>query len=305
LINVNGSDGTVVVHHGGSDIGQGMHTKVAQVVAQTLGIDLKKVRIGDTDTDISPNSHMTAGSVSSEVCCEAARLACIKLNQELAFIKEELKKANPNDPVPWEKVVSTAKAKGICLQSTASFVPVGREDNAFQKPWKNTTDYFSYGGGVSEVEVDILTGENTIIRSDIIFDCGKSLNPIIDIGQAQGAFVFGIGFFTKEEVLIAPDGSNHSDSTWEYKPPLARDIPNDFRVELLRDSIVFPTSSFGQKGISEPPMALSYSIVSAIRKAIEASREERGLNPWLRVDCPMTVDVIQKACNVTVKDYEF
>jgi len=164
-------------------------------------------------------------------------------------------------------------------------------------------DYFAYGVSVSEVEIDCLTGDIVILRSDILYDSGASINTIIDIGQAEGAFVMGIGYFTREEVLISPDGKLNTDSTWEYKIPCSLDIPQHFKVELLKNS-TFPGGVMLAKGIGEPPMVLAYSVVGAIKRAITASRKERGL-PYPILNAPISIDSVQVACGLSKNDFVF
>jgi len=181
-------------------------------------------------------------------------------------------------------------------------VPIGRKDNLYENPWNGWfCDYFTFCVGFSEVEVDLLTGEWSILRSDILYDAGESLNSTIDIGQAQGAFVFGIGYFLTEEWLISPKGMINSPDTWEYKPPTVYEIPRQFNVELLKDS-KFPKGVLGMKGIGEPPMLLAYNIVSAIKYAIGQSRVERGLPAVFRLDGPVSVDRIQHAVQLKQTD---
>jgi len=191
----------------------------------------------------------------------------------------------------------------LVLSATANFVPIGRKDNLYENPWNGWfCDYFTFCVGFSEVEVDLLTGEWSILRSDILYDAGESLNSTIDIGQAQGAFVFGIGYFLTEEWLISPKGMINSPDTWEYKPPTVYEIPRQFNVELLKDS-KFPKGVLGMKGIGEPPMLLAYNIVSAIKYAIGQSRVERGLPPVFRLDGPVSVDRIQNAVQLKQTDF--
>jgi len=170
------------------------------------------------------------------------------------------------------------------------------------------TDYFSTGASVSEVQVDVLTGVKTILRTDLVQDCGHSLNPQIDIGQCEGAFVIGLGFYLQEEVMIDPkDGFNHSHDTWEYKPCLNRDIPIDFHVELLKDSPFGETIDFepvrGAKAVGEPPLLLALSAFNAVRAAVTASRVERGLSPQFKLEMPATVDRIQQALEMDSAEY--
>eukprot|EP01121_Diplochlamys_sp_Union-15-3_P001985 TRINITY_DN11701_c0_g1_i1.p1 TRINITY_DN11701_c0_g1~~TRINITY_DN11701_c0_g1_i1.p1 ORF type:complete len:376 (-),score=73.80 TRINITY_DN11701_c0_g1_i1:77-1042(-) len=303
LVNINGNDATVVVHVGGSEIGQGLFTKVAQVVAMTLGCPIEKVRIADNNTDVSPNAAWTGGSTGSEASCEAARLCCVKLNEVLAPVKFELWKRKNAEP-SWSDLVSRAKENSLCLSQASNYVPEGKFKTEYRLPWSPFhADYYSFGVAVSEIEVDCLTGEITIIRSDILYDTGSSVNCIIDIGQAEGAFVMGIGYFLREESLISPvDGVELADSTWEYKPPCSIDIPQHFKVELLKDA-KFPKGVLGMKGIGEPPMVLAYSVVGALKEAIQSSRKERGLDYVTNLSSPLTTDKIQTSFSLSKGDF--
>jgi len=165
-------------------------------------------------------------------------------------------------------------------------------------------DYISCGAAVTEVEIDCLTGAKTILRSDIIQDCGNSLNAQIDLGQSEGAFVQGLGFVLQEEVLIgATDGKNNSSDTWEYKPPLNGDIPRVFNMELLgqapKNEAGLPYVK-GSKAVGEPPLMAAISALSAVRSAVRASRVERGLSPEFNLQSPATVDRIQQALEINV-----
>jgi len=304
LININGSDGTVVVFHGGCEIGQGMHTKVAQTVAMTLNCPLSLVRIGDVNTDVSPNSNLTGGSVGTEGSMEAARLACVKMNERLSPLRNKIWKETGKEP-DWIALIGAAKAVNVLLSEAANYVPLGREEDFGRLPWvKHWADYYVYGVACTEAEVDVLTGEVRILRSDVLYDNGQSINPLIDMGQAEGAFVMGVGYFLREEVLTGLDGTIIAKDTWEYKPPCSHDVPQDFRLAFVKNSN-FPSGVMNQKAIGEPPMVLAYSVSSAVRAAIKSSREERHKDPIFRLDGPFTVDRIQQAFAVTPHDFTF
>merc|ERR1712137_1228840 len=156
--------------------------------------------------------------------------------------------------------------------------------------------YHNYGGCVSVVELDVLTGEIEILESHLLYDCGKSLNPAIDIGQAEGAFVMGLGFLLREEVTHNEDGKLINDGTWEYKPPSFRDIPQKFDVNFLHDA-PFKKGFMSSKASGEPPLVLANSVGFALRQAIRAARIENGLgDDFFILNTPLTVDVIQAAC---------
>jgi len=161
--------------------------------------------------------------------------------------------------------------------------------------------YFTLGAAATEVEVDVLSGEVVVHRTDLLFDAGHSLNPVIDIGQCEGCFVMGQGFFTQEETIYQKDGQLTTDSTWEYKPPLNNQIPSDFRVELFKDA-PFPKGIKRSKAVGEPPLMLAASVHTAVREAIKASRIERGKEAFFELPVPASVDRIQTACAVESSD---
>jgi xanthine dehydrogenase molybdopterin-binding subunit B len=191
----------------------------------------------------------------------------------------------------------------VNLQVSANYAPKeghvpGQVAGEFEKSPLPQGAYLSYGAAVSEVEVDILTGDVRALRSDILYDCGHSLNPLIDIGQAEGAFVFGQGFYMGEEIAVAPDGECLTKGTWQYKPTLATNIPRDFRVAFLKDS-PYSAGVMRSKAVGEPPLILAYSMMAAARKAIADSREERGLSRVVKLDVPATCIRVFEAAEVT------
>eukprot|EP00028_Trichosphaerium_sp_Am-I-7-wt_P014084 CAMPEP_0168513834 /NCGR_PEP_ID=MMETSP0405-20121227/3725_1 /TAXON_ID=498012 /ORGANISM="Trichosphaerium sp, Strain Am-I-7 wt" /LENGTH=875 /DNA_ID=CAMNT_0008532795 /DNA_START=90 /DNA_END=2718 /DNA_ORIENTATION=- len=300
LININGGDGTVVVYSGGVEIGQGLNTKVAQTVALTLGCDISMIRVGDSNTDVIPNTMFVGGSTASEANAEAARLACVKLNKTMHYVRTLLTKEGK--PTTWKALCAKAKGLNMLLSATANFVPTGKRTSEKALPWSPFhADYFASGVACSEVEVDVLTGETTVRRVDILYDSAKSLNAIIDVGQAEGGFVTGIGYFLREEILTGSDGKLHSDSTWEYKPPCVADSPIDFRISLLPDSS-FARGVLGSKAVGEPPVVLSYSVASAVKTAINASRKERAKPQKWALPAPFTVDIIQTAADISPEE---
>jgi len=163
-----------------------------------------------------------------------------------------------------------------------------------------TAGYWNYGVCFSEVELDVLTGEVNIIKSDLVYDCGKSLNPAIDIGQVEGAYIFGVGHMLSEKEEVGKNGAILSDGTWLYKPPGVKGIPQEFNVELLQNDI-FTRGVLSSKSSGEPPLVLSVSVAMAVRFAIAAARADGGHHDWFRLDLPLTPDVIQTACGVNEK----
>jgi len=284
-------DGTVNVNHGGIEIGQGIDTKVAQVVSFELGIPLSTIVITTPNTQILPNQAGTGGSITSGLCSWAAINACAQLNQLLTPVKLSL----PQNAT-WLQVITQALNQGIDLQAKGRVNP-GPSPTG---PWQ----YNSYSVACSEVLLDVLTGEYQILRSDILFDCGISLNPAIDIGQVEGGYIQGIGLFMQEEILLAEDGSLISNGTWEYKPPCSQDIPIDFRVTLLKNA-PNPFGVLSSKASGEPPVAAATCVFTAVRNAIQTARTAAGNTTVALMDAPATVENIQNTCLVNINQFTF
>ncbi|CAM0902992.1 unnamed protein product [Alopecurus aequalis] len=295
------NDGSIAVEVGGVEIGQGLWTKVKQMTAFMLGQLcpdggeglLDKVRVIQADTLSMIQGGWTAGSTTSETSCEAVRQSCATLVERLNPIKEDLEAKS--GMVAW-----------ISLIAQATMASVNLSAQAYWTPDPTSASYLNYGAAVSEVEVDVLTGATTILRSDLIYDCGQSLNPAVDLGQVEGAFVQGIGFFTNEEYTTNSDGLVINDGTWTYKIPTVDTIPKQLNVELFN-------SSRGQKHVlsskasGEPPLLLASSVHCAMREAIRAARKEFSIctgpanSPLtFQMDVPATMVVVKELCGLDV-----
>eukprot|EP00456_Euglypha_rotunda_P039406 TRINITY_DN3035_c0_g3_i3.p1 TRINITY_DN3035_c0_g3~~TRINITY_DN3035_c0_g3_i3.p1 ORF type:complete len:476 (+),score=82.44 TRINITY_DN3035_c0_g3_i3:136-1563(+) len=320
LVNIN-NDGSILINHTSCEMGQGLNTKVAQIAASTLGqvlgssLDIKLIRFGDMNSTVIPNGRGTGGSTGSEATVQAVRLACqtlvtrLKVIQE-ALIKEAEEKAKKEEEdvkagkapategkqafkLTWESLALAADKKAVDLSAKSRFADFDHKEDAF--------GYNNYGACFSEVEVDVLTGETNVLESNLTYDCGKSLNPAIDIGQVEGAFMMGLGEVLREQELIDKDGKVLTTNTWTYKPPGARDVPERFVVELIQNE-KFEKGILSGKASGEPPLVLAMSIAMAVRFAIQSARADAGLKDWVRLDIPMTPDVIATACGTTDKD---
>ncbi|XP_065638430.1 abscisic-aldehyde oxidase isoform X3 [Quercus suber] len=223
------SDGSIVVEVGGIELGQGLWTKVKQMAAFGLssiqcdgvGALLDKVRVIQSDSLSLIQGGFTAGSTTSESSCEAVRLCCNILVERLRPLRERLQ--DQMGSIKWEMLIDQAYMLSVNLSASSFFVPD-----------LTSMQYRTYGAAVSEVEVNILTGETTILQTDIIYDCGQSLNPAVDLGQIEGAFVQGVGFFMLEEYLTNSDGLVVAEGTWTYKIPTLDTIPKQFNVEIQK-----------------------------------------------------------------------
>ncbi|XP_068085795.1 uncharacterized protein [Anabrus simplex] len=213
-------DGTVSVSHGAIECGQGANTKVAQVVAHVLGIPLEMVSVKPANNFTSPNSMVTGLSLASESAAYAALACCQELNKRLEPVKKKM------GQVPWKELIAEASKQVINL--CANYMFTAQEV---------VSKYNIFGVTVAEVEIDLLTGQQMVLRVDILEDAGQSLSPEVDIGQVEGAFIMGLGYWLMEYLLYHPDsGELLTNRTWNYKPPGPKDIPVDFRVQLRRNA---------------------------------------------------------------------
>ncbi|GJM96866.1 hypothetical protein PR202_ga13738 [Eleusine coracana subsp. coracana] len=289
------------VEVGGVEIGQGLWTKVKQMTAFGLGqlcpdggeCLLEKVRVIQADTLSMIQGGFTGGSTTSETSCEAVRLSCAALVERLKPIKESLEaKAGA---VEWSALIAQACMVSVNLSAQAYWTP----DPTF-------TGYLNYGAAISEVEIDVLTGATTILRSDLVYDCGQSLNPAVDLGQVEGAFVQGVGFYTNEEYATNSDGLVIHDGTWTYKIPTVDTIPKQFNVELI-NSARDQKRVLSSKASGEPPLLLACSVHCAMREAIRAARKEFSVctgpenSPLtFQMDVPATMPIVKELCGLDV-----
>ncbi|XP_012925612.1 xanthine dehydrogenase/oxidase isoform X4 [Heterocephalus glaber] len=285
------TDGSVLLTHGGTEMGQGLHTKMVQVASRALKIPISKIYISETSTNTVPNTSPTAASVSADINGQAIYEACQTLLKRL----EPFKKKNPNGS--WEDWVSAAYLDAVSLSATG-FYKTPNLGYDFKTNSGNPFHYFSYGVACSEVEIDCLTGDHKNLRTDIVMDVGSSLNPAIDIGQVEGAFIQGLGLFTLEELHYSPEGSLHTRGPSTYKIPAFGSIPTEFRVSLLRDC-PNKRAIYASKAVGEPPLFLAASIFFAIKDAISAARAQRSdynSKQLFRLDSPATPEKIRNAC---------
>lgn len=285
------TDGSVLLAHGGIEIGQGLHTKMVQVASRALKIPTSKIYISETSTNTVPNTSPTAASVSTDINGQAVYEACQTILKRL----EPFKKKNPQGS--WEDWITAAYQDAVSLSATG-FYKTPNLDYSFETNSGKPFHYFTYGVACSEVEIDCLTGDHKNLRTDIVMDVGSSLNPAIDIGQVEGAFVQGLGLFTLEELHYSHEGNLHTRGPSTYKIPAFGSIPTEFRVSLLRDS---PNKKaiYASKAVGEPPLFLAASIFFAIKSAVRAARAqhaENNVNELFRLDSPATPEKIRNAC---------
>ncbi|XP_052896949.1 xanthine dehydrogenase/oxidase-like [Anopheles moucheti] len=285
-VSIYAKDGTVSISHGGVEVGQGINTKAAQVAAFTLGIPLEKISVKPTTSMTSPNNGMTGGSMTSEAVCYAVIKACEILHNRLKPIKDELKNA------PWEKVTQTAYTRDIDLSVLYQY------KKADLKP------YSIWGLSCAEIEVDILTGSIQLTRVDILEDTGESLSPGIDVGQIEGAFVMGIGYWLTESLVYdMTNGALLTNRSWNYKPPGAKDIPVDFRIRLIQTGDN-PSGVLRSKATGEPAMSMGVVVVFALRNALRSAQKDAGSpDDWIALGSASTPEQIFLKASNTIEQY--
>ncbi|NLS21279.1 molybdopterin-dependent oxidoreductase [Rhizobium sp. P40RR-XXII] len=363
IVVVNQADGSVVVHQGGVDMGQGLLTQIRQVAAYVLNIPQTLVHVESPQTDTTPNTSSSGASTGTPYSAEAVKRTCEQLRQQLHEFGYRLLKDNGNNwckdngvdfwnygPDGWNTLVATGQGNKLIWQNLVNLAYVNRlpltstfnaniEHGEFDMPVlrfkqpgeqhdipgitrapevSTVTDVqnqfvgFTYSAACSVVEVDILTGETTILRSDLVYDVGWSLNPALDVGQVEGAFVQGIGFLLTENLVTQQDdagpnekGHLNTTNTWRYKIPAHVTVPLEFNVSLFPrndPSVVdIPPDDqgvFSAKEVGEPPLVLANSVFFAIKDAIRTSRLERNHSALFNLRAPATVQEVRNACEV-------
>ncbi|XP_049545882.1 xanthine dehydrogenase/oxidase-like [Anopheles darlingi] len=279
-------DGSVAITHGGIEMGQSINTKTAQVAAHILGIPLAKISMKPHSTVSSPNSFITGGSIGTDLVTYSVKRACEMLLERIRPVRDE------NRTASWEATVQTCYQRGIDL--TASYF-VRRSD---------IQPYTVWALCCVEVELDLLTGQVQLPRVDILEDTGESMNPLLDIGQIEGAFMMAMGLHLMEELQYdRSTGELLNSRTWTYKPPMARDIPIDFRVRLLQKS----SNAAGvlrSKTTGEPAYNLGVTVAFALRYALWAARRDAGLpREWLDLGTSLTVEKILSLTGNTIDQF--
>lgn len=308
------TDGTILVNHGGTEMGQGLYSKIRQIVAHEFSLDLSKIRLSATDTAKVPNTSATAASSGTDLNGKAAQAACINIRNRLKTFAAELANTKPNQVQFKDGYIY---ASGQSWQF-AEFIKLAYQariqlwDSGFYKTpdihWNPVLRYgrpffyFAYGAAASEVAIDTLTGESKVLRVDILHDVGNSINPAIDIGQIEGGFIQGMGWLTSEELYWVPEGRKqghlftHAPST--YKIPTATDMPKIFNVNLYGNQNLENTIH-RSKAVGEPPFMLALSVFSALRDAVSANITTPILQNGIKVkpflSAPATPEAILQA----------
>jgi xanthine dehydrogenase large subunit len=302
------TDGTVLLNHGGTEMGQGLHVKVAQVVAAELGVPLAWVRVTATDTSKVPNTSATAASSGSDLNGMAARAAAREIRKRLVDHLSVSRGVTPAEihfadgqvqvgaqTMGFGELARQAHAARISLSATGFYrTPKIHWD-------RNTLEgrpfyYFAWGAAVAEVAVDTLTGETRLLGVDILHDVGSSLNPAIDRGQIEGGFLQGVGWLTSEELWWDERGQLKTHSPSTYKIPTARDWPEHATVRLLERTPNREETIYRSKAVGEPPLMLAIAAFHAIRDACAACGPP-GVRPPLTA--PATPEAILRAIEAT------
>jgi len=362
ILAVNQGDGSVLIHQGGVEMGQGLTTQVVQVASYVLNVPMDLIYADNPRTGVTPNPTSTGGSTGTVYNAEAVKQTCQELRARLTefgyqMLKENggewckargidfwnygeqgwAKKVTINEKTAliWQNLVGMAYSSRVSLvcsftaKMEGGTVPVpalaykpaelqpvipGVVRNTKIPPGGAVDSFvgFTYSAACSIVEVDVLTGEVKILSSDIVYDMGWSLNPAIDIGQVEGAFVQGIGYLLTEKLVFEQEGPEkgrlNTVNTWRYKPPAMSTIPLELNVHLFprneaKEVPEDPNDIFSAKEVGEPPLVLATSVFLAVKAAVRASRLERKLNGLFRMDAPATVQEVRRACEVSTKDF--
>jgi len=299
------TDGSIHLNHGGTEMGQGLYVKVAQVVADVFGLGLDRVKITATTTAKVPNTSPTAASSGSDLNGMAAKNAAESIRGRLVEFaaasfdtpKEQIRFEGGqvfigNKSLSFAELAKRAYLARVSLSSTGYYAtPRIHWDR--EKVKGRPFLYFAYGGACAEVTIDTLTGEMRVDRVDILHDVGRSLNPAVDIGQIEGAFVQGVGWLTTEELVFDEKGRLQTHAPSTYKIPTASDVPADFRVALFKSPGNREDTVFRSKAVGEPPLMLGIAVFSAITDAVASLKP--GTVPPL--DAPATPEAIMRAVN--------
>ncbi|XP_062544110.1 aldehyde oxidase 3-like [Armigeres subalbatus] len=289
IVSIYHGDGTVSIAHGGIEMGQGLNTKAVQIAAHILGIPMQMISIKPTNNLVSPNAVCTQASYTSEAVGYAIKKACEVLLDRIHPIRERIGNSS------WTSIIEQAYRENIDLSATYMYKESELEP------------YIVWGLSCAEIEIDVLTGNLQIIRVDILEDTGESLSPGIDVGQIEGAFVMGLGYFLTEKMMHDPhSGEVLTNRSWNYKPPGAKDIPIDFRISLLQNS---PNQAgvLRSKTTGEPASVMSVVVLFAIRHALLSARKDAGISTdqlWVSLGAPTTPEEIYQLTGNSINQYK-
>jgi xanthine dehydrogenase large subunit len=301
------TDGSIRLNHGGTEMGQGLFIKVAQVVAEVFKVDIERIRPSATSTAEVPNTSPTAASTGSDLNGWAAYEAANTIKRRMIVFAAEHFGAAPSE-IEFADNIRIAKPGSnqvVSFNELAKLCHLGRvslSSTGYYKTPKIHWDgvkmrgrpffYFAYGAAAAEVAIDTLTGESRVLRADLVEDCGKSLNPAIDLGQIEGAFVQGQGWFTCEELWWDAKGLLRTAGPSTYKIPGSRDAPAIFNVKMLDNAPSKEATIFRSKAVGEPPLMLATAVWTALKDAIASTSDRKTA---VRLDAPATPERILAA----------
>jgi xanthine dehydrogenase large subunit len=301
------TDGSVLVNHGGTEMGQGLHTKVALIVAGVLGLSPTRVKVNASDTDKVPNASATAASAGTDLNGRAAELAALQVRDRLAQFVAELDGCSASAVrFADDQVHSPTQSRGF-----ASLIPMAYaqrvqlwSDGFYRTPKihydKATLSgrpfyYFAYGAACTEVAIDTLTGESKVLRVDILHDVGTPLHRAIDIGQIEGGFIQGMGWLTTEELVWDAQGRLRTHAPSTYKIPTIGDTPAHFHISLWHEPNREDNVG-GSKAVGEPPFMLALSVLEALRDAVAHARSRTGDSTQVvQLNAPATPERVLEA----------
>ncbi len=303
------TDGSIHINHGGTEMGQGLYTKIAQIAASTLGVSIDRVMVTATRTDKVPNTSPTAASAGTDLNGMAARNAALKLRARLIEFVANQHQIDASDvtlsddtftagdaKLPFDEIVKAAYMDRVQLSATG-FYKTPRVHFDKEAGRGHPFYYFANGAALSEVIVDAMTGEYRVSRVDILHDVGSSINPAIDIGQIEGGFVQGMGWLTTEELKWDDKGRITSNSPANYKIPTAYDVPEAFNVALYREENREETV-YRSKAVGEPPLMLAISVWCALRDAAASFTDYKTSPP---LAAPATAEAVFDAIQAAKK----
>ncbi|XP_004701798.2 aldehyde oxidase 4 [Echinops telfairi] len=289
-------DGSVLVIHGGCELGQGLYTKMIQVASRELNIPQSYIYTSETSTETVPNAVFTAGSMGTDINGKAVQNACQILMARLQHIIRKNPEGKWEDwviycPCFWQSIALTTHLFFYLL----IFLLRGYQTNMdWEKGEGHAFPYYVYGATCSEVEIDCLTGAHKLRRTDIFMDAAFSINPALDIGQVEGAFIQGMGLYTIEELKYSPEGVLYSRGPDDYKIPTVTEIPEEIYVTLVRSRN--PIAIYSSKGLGEAGMFMGSSVLFAINDAVSAARKAKGLTSTFTLNSPVTHEAIRMNC---------
>ncbi|MDD1779767.1 xanthine dehydrogenase molybdopterin binding subunit [Enterovibrio sp. ZSDZ35] len=281
------TDGSISLNHGGTEMGQGLNTKVAQIVAETFNVDVDTIQVTATNTEKVPNTSPTAASSGTDLNGKAAQNAALIIKERMVDFASSHFDVSPNDVIFSNGIVSIGEKETLTFADFCElcwFNQISLAASGFYRTPKIFYDhatargrpfyYFAYGVSCSEVIVDTLTGEYKVLRVDILHDVGASLNPAIDIGQVEGGFIQGMGWLTTEELVWNDKGQLMTSGPASYKIPAVADTPEIFNTRLVENRANPEDTVFHSKAVGEPPFMLAISVWSALRDAIVSVADE-------------------------------